>query len=134
VDERKARAIVRRHWRRIGRSLGLEGWEIRLFFGQPEQADQVASCDADPSYQVATITLDPARAESEEDLLDSLLHELAHVVHAPFELFWRLALVDVPDGPRREQLKELWLHCCEQTRLIVQRGYLMRDMNRERRK
>lgn len=97
--------------RRFRAALGLNDWDINIewarirppMYGEPG-CDALGMCSADPSRRRATITLDHDLHESRDELLNTLLHELLHVLHADYELVRRQLLPLLSD--RETQIAE----------------------------
>lgn len=66
--------------------LGIEEWKIKFRYTKLEDGG-MGECRADPVYRKATIVFDLAEHKDKKDLLDTLRHEMLHIVHAEFEHF-----------------------------------------------
>ncbi len=64
----------------------LNSWRVNLNWKELSPGVQ-ACCRADARYRVATIDIDVKQNPSEEQMLLTLRHELAHLLHIEFELF-----------------------------------------------
>jgi len=66
--------------------LGIEEWDIKFRYSKLEE-DTMGVCMADPQYKKATIIVDIAEHKNNEELLDTIRHEMLHIIHAEFELY-----------------------------------------------
>jgi hypothetical protein len=62
--------------RRMQEPLGLDRWTIRVVAGP--DPENTASCSAMPHYKQATISVDPDRLQTGDELDEIIAHELAH--------------------------------------------------------
>ena len=67
--------------------LGIPHWSIEVTYGPCADRNWQASCDRQVAYNQAHIIIDPKHAVDEEGVIRSLVHELLHVVLAPFDLY-----------------------------------------------
>ena len=89
---------------------------LDLVYGPCESGSHDAECERNAPYRRATITIDPARADDETDVLDSLRHELLHVALGEFDVFWEVAGAGVEaDTPSATVLQRAWTLACERT-------------------
>lgn len=111
----EARAIVERHLVPFMAALGVPHWKVTVDYGRCERETWIVQCSRNGDYWKAYITIDPAKHEDEEELLDSLRHELLHVLIAPFDLFVDAALQHVPDGDASRAMDRIREHAVEAT-------------------
>ena len=67
--------------------LGIPHWHIEVTYGPCAEPHWQAMCERQVNYNQAHIIIDPKHAHSEEGVIKSLVHELLHVVLAPFDLY-----------------------------------------------
>lgn len=95
--------------------LGLTDWDILIDFGPCEQPQWAAQCAQDPAYKIAHIRIDPALHDKEQDVKESLLHELMHVIVSPVESFFMVQLAGLDDeSPEAGRQMEHWRQSNEQ--------------------
>lgn len=117
MDSSAVKAIVDREWQGMARAMGLHRWKIRFDYGSLEDA---AECERDLSYYRATIRFDPARAIDEADVLDSLRHELTHLLLAPFDQYRiTMAALIRDDSPESRMEDAAWHYACEHAVISV---------------
>jgi hypothetical protein len=115
VDESAVKAIVDANIERLMRAFGVPHWKIRVVYGPCEQDHWQAECLRQVNYNFAEITINPHKHSDEAEVIESLEHELMHVVHSPFDLFYEVALQFVNDKDALDALSRTWSYCTEQT-------------------
>lgn len=55
--------------------LGLDRWQVRVVFGPGEDT---AACNAMPEYRICTLSVDPDKLDTGDELDEIIAHELAH--------------------------------------------------------
>lgn len=88
-------------------ALGLSDWTVTVTYERDE--DRMGSCSTMTSYQKATINIDPSHHDDEDEVLDTLRHELLHIVHDEFTIL------------RTEENDRLHSHAAERTVLRMER-------------
>jgi len=71
-------------------------------------------CTADHRYRTATIRLDAAQHDSEAELLRTMRHELLHLLHVDFNLYWMCAMRGV-SGRAKAMMGEVYEAAQEKT-------------------
>ena len=90
MDRSVAEKIVTQHIPELAKRLGLSYWSISFDFAPiaEDDGDPVyGSCRSLVDYQSATIALNPGEFATEAEILETLRHELFHLVLSPFNLF-----------------------------------------------
>ena len=105
-------------------ALQLQEWDITLSWQHCSPDDSPnfatkATAQPDPKYKILLIRIDPMEIDSEEDLLETLLHELVHALDSEWELFRRMAL-QLASESEDAMLHEAYAHAKEQTRFRVE--------------
>jgi hypothetical protein len=121
VDESAVKAIVEANIERLMRAFGIPHWKISIEYGPCEQSHWQAACLRQVNYNKAEITIDPHKHSDEPEVIASLEHELMHVVHSPFDLFYEVALQYVDDKNALDALGRTWSYCTEQTVINLNR-------------
>jgi hypothetical protein len=121
LDESACRRIVEANIRRLMRALGVQHWNVIVAY-EPAAGDHrpcdgyraAARADINPPYNSVVITIDPALADTEAEVLERLRHELEHVVQAPFVVYRKLMRSHLRTEAERERERDLWEYCTEQ--------------------
>ncbi len=118
----RCRAIVEAHVDEMKRLLGVATWKIRVDFVDHSDKNLCGTCDRQLPYQFAVITIDPAVHSSQRDVLDTLRHELLHVVLAPFDSYRALAIANIKsDSPMDKVEDKAWELSVESAVLAIER-------------
>lgn len=90
---------------------------LDLVYGPCSDPDWSAECERNAPYNRATITIDPARHEDEGEVLDSLRHEVLHLVLTEFDVYANIVQsnIDEGDGPAQAVEERAWTLACERT-------------------
>ena len=113
MDRSEVKKIVEDHFKFMKWDMQLQKWEIEVSFDAND--DSKAICSAEPNYHRAYINIDPSRHESAEDVVESLKHEMIHVLHCPFETY-RKAVAHHLDEESFDALDEVFVMASEHTR------------------
>lgn len=119
VKASEARAIVDEHLPWLRWALCLQDWRIEVDYGlvdkeSPAGVRFCAVTRCDNAYRKAYVTINEEMVDDEDDLLETLRHELLHVVHADFELYRATMIQQARDREQAEGLDlELFTHACE---------------------
>jgi hypothetical protein len=108
MDTVRCKRIVEKHFSKIVAELHLTDWSISVDYLKLENKESAAYCHADIDYKKALLELDPERHTSDQDVVDTLYHELAHVILASFNLYR-----DVVNPKPSEAEERLWTFVLE---------------------
>lgn len=127
MDTSTVRAIVGREIEPLLRRLGVPHWHVRVVY-RPEGPDdrqilRRGECDRFVDYNHATISMNPEAFETEEDVLDTLRHEVFHIVLASFDVFLHAVMAAVECEAQRRTLRSVWTHAAEQGVVALGRMY-----------
>lgn len=127
MDRSAVAAIVERHLPALMDRLGLAHWSIRVCFDLREGDEDSClrgRCTILPDYDRARIELDPDALDDEAAVLDTLTHELLHVVLGPIEVYVAAVrpLAD-RDETTAAVLDEVRKHAIEQAVICLERMY-----------
>lgn len=114
MDRSEMRALLDDSLRPMRAALNLNDWFMRSKLASMEDGF-VAECVADPNYSTAKLTFDVNGFENPSVLLDSLLHEMLHVMTAKFELYRKAIRPLIDDHKVWMSLEEVYTHACEDT-------------------
>ena len=103
MDKREVEQILAEALPKMRAALALDDWEI-VRRVEPLDSDAMAACTVEPDRLRAVIEFDPGAHDDREDLLDSLLHELCHIMHGTFDIFEKQVNAVVQDDAVRGAL------------------------------
>tara|TARA_R100001143_G_C3359747_1_gene134748 strand:- start:5587 stop:6096 length:510 start_codon:yes stop_codon:yes gene_type:complete len=123
MKKAEAEAISKKYSRAIKCALGLNDWNITVNFRKCGLDEDRSSgtefdgqCAADERYKFATITINHKSHATVEDLLDTIIHEHIHILHAVFGLFRSAVSHAGPthNDPHWLACIDVWMYCSEQ--------------------
>lgn len=104
--------------------LNLQDWNIQFLFDACDNTHWAAQCEQDPAYKIARVTINPGLHETEEEVINSLVHELMHIVLAPVEGVHMIDLAGYDeDSPEFRRSHEQWRQACEQLVCSLTKSY-----------
>ena len=109
MDIKQAQSCVEKMSPILIESLGLGNWTIRILWKDLDYGCW-GQCNANPSTLLADIDIDADQHPSEDDLADTLLHELLHITQADQHLFSDAVDKAIDNVQQREVLESLRLH------------------------
>ena len=122
MDKSKVAEVIRRHAGPLRDMLGPQDWHITWLAEPAVTPDSQASCSWNVHYNTATIRIDPACHDDEDAIVDSMFHELCHLLLAPYELYREVATQHIDNGSIAErQDKCLFGYAREQAVLNMER-------------
>jgi hypothetical protein len=133
LDRSAVKAIVEAHIDEYLRKLGIAHWKIKVSYRLNEEKGPcrvAGQCTRVIDYNEAHVELDPDEwdeddPKAEEKILDTLRHELFHIVLSPFDLFWNCAdQLTAEDSQQEAMLHRVWDHACEKAVINLERMYL----------
>lgn len=126
MDRSEVKRIVDANAEALRDALWLNTWKINVEYDRLD-GDHAAECGLDNAdYNLATITMDPAKFSSEKQVVQSLVHELLHITLCRFDLYRDAMIALIPEhvysdgGGQVEQ--RLYRHAMEQAVEMLQRG------------
>jgi hypothetical protein len=126
LDKSEVEAIAKRELPRLAEMLHVAHWTIDLSLDASRlQPTSMAECERMSCYDRATIILHPEKHLDEADVIESIEHELLHIVLAPFDLSWNVVSESF-QGVMLEHVKTVWQYSLEQTIVTLQR--ILRDL------
>lgn len=122
----QVRKIVEKHLRSgLLRKLGIDNWDISYTYTDCDEVYYAAQCGLDPAYKHAHITINPTSHENEEDVNNSLIHELMHIVASPVESVHMIDIVGYQeDSAEYKRTQEQWRQAIEQLVCNLTKIYL----------
>lgn len=120
MDESLIRKIADENLPRLLWELQLNMWSVRLEVANLDGLD--AQCSFRAEYEQATITIDPSKAHTEEDVLDCLRHELFHLLHADYNLA-RNMIAEIVDAKQFNIIDHAFSYAAEKTVLRLERAF-----------
>jgi hypothetical protein len=82
MNLKEAKATVKNHAKQLQELFGLQHWDIEFNFN-PRKTKILADVDTTQEYLEARINIYYIGIESEDELLDTLIHEYAHIIISP---------------------------------------------------
>jgi hypothetical protein len=129
MDRSAVKAIVDREIEPLMKRLGIPHWRIVVGY-EPESTDDPDRYCRGRNFRLvdynrARVVLNPEGCDTEEEVLETLRHELEHVVISPFDVYLNAVTAAIPkDSPLAEVLESVWIHAMEQTVVNLNRMYL----------
>ncbi|MBD2119351.1 hypothetical protein [Trichocoleus sp. FACHB-262] len=122
MDKSKVKEVVDTNILKMMRQLGVQAWKVAVLYEPTGNPNWVASCTRQLPYQSAVIRIDPHMAESEADVLNSLRHELIHVLLAPLDAYRDVVISNIEaDSPMDAAEDRAWTMAIETCVLAVER-------------
>lgn len=115
IRQARKAALAALPWLRS--AMMLSSWRVNLNWVDLEPG-LLARCRTDARYRVADVEIDAKQHETEAQILSTLWHELAHILHAEFKLF-ELAASHLISKPARESLGEVYDAAQEKTVVAI---------------
>lgn len=128
MDASEVKRIVEAHLSDLVTVMWLGDWRITVEYGPTSSERWAASCDRQAAdYNMATITIDPHKHYSEEDVVRTLVHELLHVALAPLDLYRDIITNLTPEmselgSPTALAEQRAWTHAIERSVTFLERG------------
>lgn len=113
MDKSEMRRVLNDALRPMRTALSLNEWFVNLRVTHLDKS--CAQCLADPDYSRATLSFDVEDFDGEKDLLESLLHELLHVMISEFEVYRKAVRPLVDSDAGWAAIEEVYIHACEVT-------------------
>lgn len=125
MDKSAVKEIVDREIKGMMNMLGVvRSWRINVLYESPSNQEWMASCERLLSYQRATIRIDPARHDTEAEVIDSLRHELIHVLLAPLDAYRDIVTASIEaDSSMDCAESRAWELAIETTVLSIERMF-----------
>jgi hypothetical protein len=103
--------------------LQVQDWKVTFRVEEnPDGETNAASVTTDINYCKATVRIHPEFAASEDDVIDSIRHELLHLLFEPYDLYREAIrqLLPVRDLAAEDRL---WVYAMERTLLNFERTF-----------
>lgn len=124
MDTSVVQRVVDENILRLMREIGIPHWDLEIIYGPTGNDNWKAMTSyGGIDYQHATITINPADHSSEDDVLNTLIHELIHVLLSPLVRYRAVVTTHIMEGTPEDRAETLvWTHAIEQTVLSIERG------------
>lgn len=124
MDVSEVQRIVSDNILRLVEAVGVPHWQIDIQYGPLGNDSWKAMCSRNSDYDQATITIDPAQHVNEDDVLNSVIHELIHVALAPLDLYRNFMTAHMAElgSVASDQERVLWSFTIEQLVRNIERG------------
>jgi hypothetical protein len=124
VDASEVKRIVEANMRPMSEALGVHHWFFNIDYHSTGNENWKASCSRNIDYHHAHIIIDPAHCHSEKDVLESLRHEMLHVILAPFDLYRDLVTQHIQeDSVEARQERRAFNYAVEQMVLRLEKMF-----------
>jgi hypothetical protein len=124
MDRSEVKAIVDREIEPLMEMMGVPHWRIKVEYERPENGEWEAECHRIPPYNRANVRIDPDSMADADHVIRTLVHELAHVVLSPFDVYRNVMTAhDVEGSPEDKRERQLWTYAVEQAVINVERMY-----------
>ena len=123
MDASKVKETVDAHIEPLMRAVGVPHWRITVDY-EPLPEGSVAEIDFQSvDYWRAFITFDPAKCTDEDHVIRCLLHEILHILAAPFVVYRNVMRAGMDaESPEGEREDRLWCYAMEQQVVMLERG------------
>lgn len=116
MDASRVQEIVERHLVPLRSQLALNTWRITFTYGPTDPAGNTGTCTRKAEYLNAHIVIDPHEHETDEEVFDTLVHELLHIVLSPFDLYMWTMFEAIKGNPQLEAIEDKqFQHAVEST-------------------
>jgi hypothetical protein len=96
LDHSQVRSIVNANVEKMRWALQLQDWHIHVTHVHLD-GDAIGDCRPEPTYQRAYIRIDSDGHDTEEKVLDTLRHEMLHLLDAEMETYRKAVSQLLPD-------------------------------------
>lgn len=110
MDKSQVEKIINENIQVMASQLGLANWKITFYYRALDDAKMKIRLHEILSYKRAVITVDSECVETMEDVLNSLRHELLHIVAAPFTQAMYTVGKAIKDEFLTDVLNEVYRH------------------------
>lgn len=129
MDRSAVKAIVDREIEPLMRRLGIPHWKIRVTLDPREPREngdtQRGIVEYRVDYNTAVINLNPDSFDDETEVIETLRHELQHIVASPYAIVYGMLRSLLDNEPKVWALIDsAWTHANEQTVINLERMYL----------
>lgn len=122
MDHSVCQAFCDKHLTKLAEFLSIGHWRIKIKVGECENPNDTANCSRNSSYDIADITIDPRKFGDDDFLLDTLFHELAHIVLAPFDLHRTYSFQGMERGSAEDKREDfIWASSVEKGVINLER-------------
>lgn len=120
MDHSKAVEWVENNIDRLMRAYGIPHWTIKVQYLALESG-VAGRINDEFQYEMALIKLDPGQIADVDELERIFKHELSHIVHSPFDLFWQAVSAYIDSDKVRDSLESVFTNACELTVRNIER-------------
>jgi len=121
MDRSRAAEFLGQHLKPLTSFLCLGHWTFTVCC-KPLPDGVRATIDINETYEFAEIAFDADKSSTDEELLDTLYHELTHVILSPAEVYFKFASPHFPAGsPFAESERVVRTHAVEQIVINLER-------------
>jgi len=122
MDRSECEALMRKHLTPMLEFLSVGHWRVTSEVGRIDEDDTTATCRRNAPYDIATIRMDPEKFQDESFFLDTLFHEIANIVLAPFDVYRQLHCATLePKSIPDKQEDFVWAYSVEKAVINLER-------------
>jgi len=122
MDRSQLESFFRTHLASMMDHLCVGHWTITARAEPNSDSNLAGSCERELDYEWAVIRMNPELFETDTKALDTLFHELAHVILAPFDLYREAQTQHIAKGtPEERQDSRIFNHAVEQCVMNLER-------------
>ena len=121
MDKSQCKAIVDANLKQMVWQLQIQNWRLEIDYRSLGCEGAKGQCTINTPYDRAYIELDPEAFETESEVLDTLRHELLHVVMAPFDLYHTTVFETLEGESSRKVANHMFTHVAEQLVVKLER-------------
>jgi hypothetical protein len=114
MNEHEVRGIVKAHIKQMRWLLQLQDWDIKVAIQRIDQHETIADVEYRTAYRLAVMRVDPSRCDGRTALLESVRHELIHLLLADY-LTYKTTVNRMLTAEQASALEVVWQHAEERT-------------------
>lgn len=122
MDRSVCEALIDKHAQALLEFLGVSHWRVTIKAGVCQDPDTTADCTRNIPYDIARIVINPEMIHDEPFFIDTLFHEITHIVLSPFDVYrhhWTASLE--PKSVEDKQEDFVWAYSVEQAVINLER-------------
>lgn len=122
MDKSQLESFLRTHLAALMDHVCVGHWTVTARAEPNSDSNLAATCERSIDYEWAIIRMNPELFETDAKALDTLFHELAHIILAPFDLYREATTQHIDKGTTAErQDNRLFNHCIEMCVMNLER-------------
>jgi len=114
MDKSEIQRWIDKHFTKLLDEYGLSHWFVSIDL-TTLQGGTAGECYTYPEYEQASINVDYTKVDGEAELERIVRHEICHIIHSPFELFWDAMEQGLTREDKTNVLRKAFLQAAELT-------------------